>query len=263
MPRQLKPYSVGEVVDSESGVRVPLFLDRNASPKVFFGEVFGERLAAATEVEVKRLVLARLREGVTYEWERIVVVHTQGSFGDRGLIVEFGEREIARRPAGGDPCRPWVERRVRPVRDRVEATISSYSGPTESRPEDGVFVLPWSEATMLGLRDIKARLDLLRARLREVLGAPEAPVLLARLVKALPAPAEAPAEAPAPPGEPAEPEASGTVELEAHFQLGPDAAPWCQACGSYHVAPADAAHHQALRCRAPWPPAGAPAEGSR
>ncbi|MEN3369974.1 MAG: hypothetical protein V7609_2117 [Verrucomicrobiota bacterium] len=29
-------------------------------------------------------------------------------------------------------------------------------------------------------------------------------------------------------------------------------APWCEACQSYHTKPRDKAHHEALKCFAPW-----------
>lgn len=186
MPRQLKPYLIGEVTDARSRVTVQVYLDRNAEPKVFFGEVSGERVQADSESGCRQAILAKLHEVVRYEWRRVIVVHTGGETAwDRGLRVEYRVHEIAERPPGATAYRPYAERRTAMMPSGPHESVSDYTGPTESDPAKGTFVLPHSDVTVAALDDLRDRMETLEARLREILGADNAPALLAGMVARL------------------------------------------------------------------------------
>lgn len=183
MARQLKPYEVGEVTDHQSRITTTIYLDRNATPKVFYGTVMGERVQAESESAVKTAILNKCREVTTYGWQKIIVVRTTGDrYGDRGISLSFSQHEIAKRPPGMSRHYPYAERRCYEMPSGHEETISDYSGPTESSPGNGEFVLPYSEVVLEGLKDLAGRLELLRERLHELLGADDAVRRLADVV---------------------------------------------------------------------------------
>lgn len=187
MPRQLKPFTVGEVTDHQSGIVTTIYLDRNTEPKVFYGMVAGERVQADSEQAVRQWIVKKCRETAAYEWRRVLVVRTSSDCGrDNGSVyLRFTEHEIAPRQATPSV---WAERKVSdmPFSGRYE-TISDYRGPTANNPERGEFTLPYDEATKVGLTEIADRIRLLRERLNEILGSAEAPTLLAGVVRLLPA----------------------------------------------------------------------------
>jgi hypothetical protein len=175
MPRKLKLHEVRKFTHRESGTPLKVMLDRNTEPADFCCDVLGEVVRGASESECKAEALKKCSEVLKYEWEKIAIVHTSVGVRlfNRSEVCEvslaYEIHEIAKVEGNR-----WVER-VDHFEDRI---VKRYHGEHESRPDAGVYLLPWSEELEEGLKVVQRHIEHTRKQLAKLLGCRDAEKLL-------------------------------------------------------------------------------------
>lgn len=172
MKKLAKKWEVRSVHDERRGATISIRLDRERGD--FHAEVGPHKIRHNVLDECEKLVRAKLREIYSYTWIKVIVVEMADaapSFTDckNNLGVVFKRHAISPRPALSELDKvtaSWTHVETRWWEDADgegdHFDVHFYSGPHESDPEKGVFVLPYSEETWRALELIDEKIEAMR-----------------------------------------------------------------------------------------------------
>ena len=169
MARRLKPQKVAEVESEVLGITVPIYLDRNTLgfyahyPPVADGkENRLDAIDADSADEVKRLVLARIRETSAPDWKAVIAIKPLAPFGRHGYgqdgapfvgfeyerfeVATVADRRLRRRWPDGDD----YERKER-AKNPLASAVRDYESTDEVR-------LPYTESAWSGVGLLQERI---------------------------------------------------------------------------------------------------------
>lgn len=191
MARKLKPHKIDEYRDHKSGRLIDIMFDRNTHD--FFADVSGVEVRDETKKGCVQKVRVESDRQNQFEWKN--VIHVRCDVGDRwnsvksgAVALYFTRHRIAKRLDGR-----WNEHHcyfhyleegheggIHPMFGGGPS-LKDYRGATESDPDKGVFVLPYSDEVWEGLCEVQRRIDVLRKQLQQLLGSDQVVPLLANL----------------------------------------------------------------------------------
>lgn len=218
MPRVLKPQPVDEPIkDRESGDQIQMFLDRNN--KRFFFEYQGQRVETAEFKDLPGLAQKALVAARNLEWQSIIFVsYEKRSTWDQGPLwplakIQFERFQWAYRRDGH-----LMRRSLRWIENGSWSTNKgwAYGGPefwgwNRNLPKgEGLFNppvysdtaawLPYTEELWTGLNQIKAAIEQIEKRIKEIVTTPEGTEMLLNagesLLRFLPSSAPVPTSVP-------------------------------------------------------------------